>query len=79
MSRVLVVEDEAHLAKGLRFNIEAEGHSVEVSGDGETALDRLLAKTGKFRRGCAGRDASRQRTVSRSSARCAKRGIIFRC
>lgn len=42
MSRVLIVEDEAHLAKGLRFNLEAEGHSVEVAGDGETALDRLL-------------------------------------
>lgn len=41
MSRVLVVEDEAHLADGLRFNLEAEGHSVEVAGDGETALERL--------------------------------------
>src|SRR6266403_1935012 len=28
MSRVLVVEDEAHLAQGLRFNLEAEGHAV---------------------------------------------------
>ena len=44
MSRVLIVEDEAHLAQGLRFNLEAEGHTVEVSGDGESALDRLLAK-----------------------------------
>ncbi len=42
MSRVLIVEDEAHLAKGLQFNLEAEGHSVEVVGDGEDALDRLL-------------------------------------
>lgn len=42
MSRVLVVEDEAHLAQGLRFNLEAEGHSVEVAGDGETAIGRLL-------------------------------------
>jgi len=42
MSRVLIVEDEAHLAKGLQFNLEAEGHSVEVVGDGEGALDRLL-------------------------------------
>ncbi|MGA7918169.1 MAG: response regulator transcription factor [Candidatus Acidiferrales bacterium] len=48
MSRVLVVEDEAHLATGLRFNIEAEGHSVEVSGDGETALERLLERKEKF-------------------------------
>lgn len=42
MSRVLIVEDEAHLATGLRFNLEAEGHSVDVVGDGETALERLL-------------------------------------
>jgi DNA-binding response OmpR family regulator len=42
VSRVLVVEDEAHLAKGLRFNLEAEGHAVEVCGDGETAIERLL-------------------------------------
>jgi DNA-binding response OmpR family regulator len=48
MSRVLVVEDEAHLAKGLRFNLEAEGHSVEVSGDGESALERLLTEKEDF-------------------------------
>jgi DNA-binding response OmpR family regulator len=42
MSHVLIVEDEAHLARGLRFNLEAEGHSVEVVSDGEGALDRLL-------------------------------------
>lgn len=44
MSRVLIVEDEEHLAQGLRFNLQAEGHSVEVAGDGETAVDRLLTK-----------------------------------
>jgi DNA-binding response OmpR family regulator len=48
MSRVLVVEDEAHLAKGLSYNLEAEGHSVEVVGDGDAALDRLLAKKESF-------------------------------
>ena len=48
MSRVLVVEDETHLAKGLSFNLEAEGHSVEVVGDGESALDRLLVKNESF-------------------------------
>jgi DNA-binding response OmpR family regulator len=42
MSRVLVVEDEAHLAQGLRFNLEAEGYSAEVVGDGEAATGRLL-------------------------------------
>jgi DNA-binding response OmpR family regulator len=48
MSRVLVVEDEAHLADGLRFNLQAEGHAVEVAGDGETALDRLVEKKERF-------------------------------
>jgi DNA-binding response OmpR family regulator len=48
VSRVLVVEDEAHLAQGLRFNLEAEGHAVEVEGDGESALTRLLVKQEAF-------------------------------
>jgi two-component system alkaline phosphatase synthesis response regulator PhoP len=48
MSRVLVVEDEAHLAQGLRFNLEAEGYSAEIVGDGEAATDRLLDKKETF-------------------------------
>lgn len=48
MSRVLVVEDETHLAKGLRFNLEAEGHAVEVCGDGEAAIERLIAEHEQF-------------------------------
>src|SRR5712692_1407375 len=51
MSRVLIVEDETHLAKGLQFNLEAEGHSVEVVGDGERALDLLLGKREDGQRG----------------------------
>jgi two-component system alkaline phosphatase synthesis response regulator PhoP len=42
MSRVLVVEDEQHLAEGLRFNLEAEGYQVQVLETGEEAL-RLLS------------------------------------
>jgi DNA-binding response OmpR family regulator len=48
MSRVLVVEDEDHLAEGLRFNLQAEGYSAEVVGDGEAATDRLLARKESF-------------------------------
>lgn len=44
MSRVLIVEDEAHIAQGLRFNLEAEGHRVEVAGDGERAIELLLGQ-----------------------------------
>ena len=48
MSRILVVEDEAHLAQGLRFNLEQEGYSVDVVGNGEEALDRLLKRKEEF-------------------------------
>lgn len=48
MSRILLVEDEAHIAQGLRFNLEAEGHSVEVTETGEDALDLLLARKQPF-------------------------------
>ena len=48
MSRVLVVEDEAHLAQGLCFNLQAEGYSAEIVGDGEAATERLLDKKENF-------------------------------
>jgi DNA-binding response OmpR family regulator len=48
MSRILIVEDETHLAEGLRFNLEAEGHSVRISGKGEEALELLLKKDSDF-------------------------------
>ncbi len=43
MSRILIVEDERHLAEGLRFNLEAEGYQVDVCEDGESALELLEA------------------------------------
>ena len=48
MSRILVVEDEQHIADGLRFNLEAEGHDVTIAPDGERALasiSRIAART----------------------------------
>jgi DNA-binding response OmpR family regulator len=45
MSSVLIVEDESHLAKGLQYNLEAEGHTVRVVGDGESALALLLGNS----------------------------------
>jgi DNA-binding response OmpR family regulator len=48
MSRILIVEDEAHLADGLRFNLEAEGHEVDVDGDGQQALTRLLENRSRY-------------------------------
>jgi DNA-binding response OmpR family regulator len=48
MSRILVVEDENHIAEGLRFNLEEEGYSVAVVSTGEDALDLLLAQRSAF-------------------------------
>ena len=39
--RILVVEDETHLAQGLKYNLEAEGYKVSLADTGTTAL-RLL-------------------------------------
>ena len=48
MSRILVVDDEPHIADGLRFNLEAEGHDVAVTYDGEQALELLLQREEPF-------------------------------
>jgi DNA-binding response OmpR family regulator len=48
MSRILVVEDEHHLAEGLRFNLEADGHEVTIAGDGDSALRHLADRRGQF-------------------------------
>jgi two-component system alkaline phosphatase synthesis response regulator PhoP len=40
--RILVVEDEDHIAKGLRLNLEAEGFEVQIVGDGLTAIRAIL-------------------------------------
>jgi two-component system, OmpR family, alkaline phosphatase synthesis response regulator PhoP len=46
--QILIVEDEEHLARGLKFNLEAEGYKTQVAGDGETALDLLLNQRAEF-------------------------------
>jgi DNA-binding response OmpR family regulator len=46
VKRVLIVEDEQHLAEGVRFNLEAEGYAAEVVDTGEAALERLLNRSG---------------------------------
>src|SRR5437763_10287986 len=48
MSAVLIVEDEQHLADGLRFNLEAEGYTVETVSTGEAALALLLDERRHF-------------------------------
>ena len=48
MNGILLVEDEEHLARGLKFNLEAEGYPTKVVGDGETALGLLLEERTEF-------------------------------
>src|SRR5918912_3517794 len=48
MSAVLIVEDERHLAEGLRYNLEAEGYDVRTVADGESALDVLVGRREAF-------------------------------
>ncbi|QQS31636.1 MAG: response regulator transcription factor [Acidobacteriota bacterium] len=38
---ILIVEDESHLAEGLRYNLDAEGYSTDIAEDAETALEKL--------------------------------------
>ena len=48
MSRILIVEDERHLADGLRFNLEAEGYQVHVVDTGEAAIDAFAKERESF-------------------------------
>jgi two-component system, OmpR family, alkaline phosphatase synthesis response regulator PhoP len=48
MNRILVVEDEQHLADGLRYNLEAEQYGVDVVDNGEEALRRLAAEPSNY-------------------------------
>ena len=44
-AHILVVEDEAHLAQGLLFNLRAEGYTAQLAVDGETALEVIAANS----------------------------------
>jgi DNA-binding response OmpR family regulator len=46
--KILIVEDEEALAKGLKFNFEQEGYDVETAGDGHVALDLFDAADPPF-------------------------------
>jgi len=54
---VLIVEDEAHLAQGLLFNLQAEGYRARIAADGAAALELLLPPAGSGEAGSADFDA----------------------
>ena len=78
MSRILIVEDEAHLADGLRFNLEAEGHEVDVLGDGNRRWRICSTESLALRRHRARRDAARQGRLRGGEAKCARRASTCR-
>lgn len=43
--RVLIVEDEAHIADGLQFNLEQEGYTAVIASDGAAAVELLTGST----------------------------------
>ncbi len=48
MKKILIVEDESHIAEGLRFNLEAEGFDTEIAADGKIALDKLFDESNRY-------------------------------
>lgn len=46
MAKILVVDDEAVIVKGIKFNLEHEGYQVETGSDGEQAVE--MAREGSF-------------------------------
>lgn len=48
MSAVLIVEDEKHLADGLRYNLKAEGYEVDVAGSAEEAYPMLADRAAAY-------------------------------
>jgi len=44
--KILVVDDEKLLVKGIKFNLESEGYQVDACYDGEVAVE--MAKTGEY-------------------------------
>ena len=43
--KILIVDDEPYIAKGLKFSLESDGYDVNTCGDGETALRMFREET----------------------------------
>ncbi len=56
---ILVVEDEEHLATGIKYNLVAEGYRVTIVGDGPSALKISGGESRERRPGDSRSDAAR--------------------
>jgi DNA-binding response OmpR family regulator len=48
MAKILIVEDEVHIAEGLKFNLEAEGHEATLASNGAEAVELLIGSQQDF-------------------------------
>jgi two-component system, OmpR family, alkaline phosphatase synthesis response regulator PhoP len=44
VSDILIIEDNADIARGLRDNLEVEGYQVDIAGDGDQGLARIRGR-----------------------------------
>ena len=65
MAKILVVDDERVLVKGIKFNLENEGYQVEVGFDGEEAVEKARQRTS--------RSAAASQSPTRMEARAQRR------
>ncbi len=42
MKRILIIEDEPQMLRGLKDNLEVEGYEVDTASDGNTGLEKAL-------------------------------------
>ena len=78
MSRILIVEDEQHIADGLRFNLEAEGHEATVVPDGEARARDAAWRTAGRSTSSSSTSCCPARTDSRWPRSFAPSGSTFR-
>ena len=67
MPRILLVEDEEHLAAGIRFNFELEGYEVTIAPDGFSLINASSAGVMQLSRYDGGRSAHLRRRTTMAS------------
>jgi len=75
---ILVVEDEPHLAIGIRFNLEAEGYHVTVAGDGQMNGAVAPWKNDSSMLCCEDSQTSSMKTLKKRDRNMADHWISFR-
>ena len=70
MAKILVVDDEQVLVKGIKFNLEHEGYQVEVGYDGEQAVELARESREKTLILALGRGSEKFQKIGRRAYAC---------